>query len=1702
MIIIGYISVPLTLHDPSTGRSYTRATHFFITTQLQDEILLGRPAMANIISSLDLLSNRVVFNAAYPHDGRDQLSDWKFRLTKGATIPAGHARVLRVSYDSTLDTTAGASDILCEPITLYRKNGAAVELNISNHLIAAVPDGSRSHHHIRVYNAGACVITLRPFMAIAMGNHVTAPVSSNTHPAVYDPGEAKSTHALPDGKLAFDDYYSAAKAVGHENINECKQAYEHRFSSQHMKHARVRAREPLSVSARAPPLQARPRTEGKEHKEGVKTLQISISDSSDARQVNAVTLTDPGPIAVDTSPASSSSAASAVLSRPPVTRADLRRRAQRDPESPLSAAVNPKPNTETAEQRAKRKKLDRIRADIAEELSRRAKQYVAGYVEATTDLTRDAPLSCQRVSSITAKPFEQRSPTECGYLDGAAITAEERQQFFESFDASPKLSAAEREKLEQLLLRHRQVFGKVRVGDPAPRAVGVQFAIHTGDAVPLKQAPYRHSPDKEAIINEEVQHLLKLKLIEPSFSPWGSPVLLVQKKDGSQRMCIDYRKLNALTKKDAYPLPLIEDCLERCKRARYMTIIDLADAYHHIEMEPESEAATAFVTKDGLFHWKVMPYGATGCPGAFQRYVDRVLRGLVGDICTAYFDDIVIYTDGDFNQHLIDLERVLTRLREYGLRAKMKKCHFAYDEVIFVGHLVRNGTIMPDPSKLDAIKKIPIPQDVTHLKSFLGLVNYYRKFVDQFARIALPLYALTKKGVPYEWGGAQDAAFNRLKKELISAKCLYAPDFQRQFILQTDASDDGIGAVLTQRFEDGEHPVAYISRQLLPAEVNYSATEQEALAVVWSIKTFEHYLIDKPFVVVTDHHSLQWMPQKQSVNKRLARWALYLSELTFTVEYRKGKDNANADGLSRNPIPSNSMDDSVDIPAALPLHATTYDSSSSVSTQPAPARKKPKKITLSKHATPTTVSKLAAAINAVRVVPRVTAPRYTLGHRENHDRYVQRVTRNAAATSTPSPRTAPVSTSAASADEKVGVKKGDYPDFIVQDREDIEPLVRAQRADPKLEDLIALLENNEVPNRYSAAAIAHLQQRARHFIIDPDTRALYCTQQPENYGRSEFHTFQRRLVLPKVYQEQVMAIYHDSPFAGHRGISTTYTRIARRYEWEGMYRDIANYVGRCVACLRSKTKKFTAARQQPRMVTPSTPFEVIAMDYINLSKASHEFKYILVIVDMFTGWAITCPTMNVDSSTTARVLIDMVICQHGCPRRILTDNAFDTEMLRVLYDGFDIRQILISPHHPQTNGMVERLNGSLKQILRVFVDEHADQWVFYLQPSTFAYNTSSKATSGLSPFFALYGREAHLPGELFRGETDDYVYEDAVTPNTITAVSALRQRLTLAHMYVKTKLNALNLKNVQELQTRATYPTYKEGDVVYLRNQRSASMKTGGFVSRYIGPYYIRARIGQTNYEISRPNNPSHFELVHVDDLKRVAPPPAAAASHAPAATPAHAAAPDGTPAVDAGVPVPVNVGYDTRSNQVPIPDIDDLPPLIPVSHAPAAASAAHTAEASEPGPPRIATQHHPTRSRRRKALQEAIAAQPPAAPAPLPSIQLPTPVSPDTLKPILADAPAAEVSSDIRRSSRRPALAGRPNYNEQAQEQLQMLQHYADLGHRQNKDIRAPRMPHPSSLHPAKYSVSMINFCNSIHAPATRAWEATQEASASARRG
>ena len=1265
--------------------------------------------------------------------------------------------------------------------------------------------------------------------------------------------------------------------------------------------------------------------------------------------------------------------------------------------------------------------LTRKRDNIAKELAVRADWYHAGFRDGyqARRSTPEGPIDY--VCAIQSQRPSDQIAHAAGFQAGAQVTQDEETQFFSEFDANKALTPEQMTELKTMLLRNREVFDKIRLGDEAPRAVGVEFAIHTGGAVPLKQAPYRHSPANEAIIQKEVDHLLALGLIVPWFSPWGSPVLLVKKKDGTQRMCIDYRKLNALTKKDAYPLPLIEDCLERCKDAKYMTIIDLADAYHHIPMEPNSEAATAFVTKNGLYHWKVMPFGATGCPGAFQRYVDKVLRGLVGDCCTAYFDDIVVYTDGPFEQHIKDLERVLVRLREHHLRAKLKKCHFGYDEIVFVGHLVRHGTIRPDPSKVDAIKQIPIPTDVTQLKSFLGLVNYYRKFIPQFAKTALPLYALTKKGVPYEWNGAADAAFNQLKTALTSADCLYAPDFKKQFILQTDACNIGIGAVLTQSFDAVEHPVAYISRQLKPAETRYSATEQEALAVVWSIKEFEHFLIDKPFIVVTDHHALQWLPTKKSLNKRLARWALLLSEFSFEVQYRKGKDNANADGLSRNPIPSGARkdddDDDMEDESTLaitstPLDSATFSSNSiyRIATEPA---------------TPGVLSH-RSIIYARRIALLQPSPPVAPAHRVHPSRALHVLAINAAA--------------------GAGIKKKvemEQDDFILVEQ-NLKPLVDAQRRDPKLHDLLRYLEHKEIPASYTPLMRTTLLRRASRYIIDPETKALCCIRQPESSGRLSFMPFQRRIVLPSEFRPRILEVYHDSPFGGHLGISKTYRRVALRYEWEGMYQDIADYVTRCPECARSKAVNRLPNREHPRMQPPSYPFEIVAMDHTGPIVESWGFSYILVIVCMFTGWAITVATEDTTAITTTRAFYDHVICQHGCPRRILTDNAFNNETTQDFLRTFHMKHILISPHHPQTNGMVERLNGTLKKILRSFGEAFLEDWCLYLQAATFAYNTSPKERDGLSPFFALYGRDAHLPGELFLG-LDDYDYK---TNKISEWVSDIRHRLSTAHDYMRVRLDVAALHNTEYQKRLASYPIHRVGDTVWLREPYTSRGKHSLFDKRYDGPWIVRARVGHVNYELSRPDHMTQTELVHVDRIKKTQ-------------STSSEIEPERQP-----VPHPPQQGAGPRG-PISIPPLDVEPAATnpsTASAAPAAATPATSDSASSEQPRRRRLSRSERKARLHKQQEattdihmEDVSAdelQPAALPPPVPN---PHPEAPST-------------HSMLTRARKR---GWRVPMNESLQEQFALMKEFTN----RHRDHRV------ASRHPAKHTARMIQIVDAASA-------------------
>ena len=427
-----------------------------------------------------------------------------------------------------------------------------------------------------------------------------------------------------------------------------------------------------------------------------------------------------------------------------------------------------------------------------------------------------------------------------------------------------------------------------------------QHSISTEGARPIRLPPYRVPHAHREAVKKELKEMDESGVIEPSHSEWSSPIVIVKKKDGNIRLCVDYRRLNSVTPVDPYPMPRTDELIDQIGQAKHITTLDLSKGYWQVPMKNEDRVKTAFSTPNGLFQFKVMPFGLSGAPATFQRMMDRVIRGME-DFAGVYLDDIVIFS-GTWEEHLEHVKKMLLKLREHRLTAKPVKCQFGMKECSYLGHIVGSGQVKPDPRKLQAVKEFPIPITKKQVRGFLGLTGYYRKFIQDYASIAAPLTDLTKKSLPerVQWTAESRRAFEALKIALCKNPVLVNPDFSKQFILQTDASNRGVGAVLSQLDDNKtDRPVAYFSCKLLPREQKYSTVEQECLAIKLGVEAFKVYLIGKPFIIQTDHRSLKWLNRLKENNNRLTRWSLALQPFTFTVEHRAGSANGNADALSR-----------------------------------------------------------------------------------------------------------------------------------------------------------------------------------------------------------------------------------------------------------------------------------------------------------------------------------------------------------------------------------------------------------------------------------------------------------------------------------------------------------------------------------------------------------------------------------------------------------------------------------------------------------------------------------------------------------------------------------------------------------------------------------------------------------------------------------
>jgi hypothetical protein len=406
------------------------------------------------------------------------------------------------------------------------------------------------------------------------------------------------------------------------------------------------------------------------------------------------------------------------------------------------------------------------------------------------------------------------------------------------------------------------------------------------------------SPLELAELKKQIKEMLALGIIEPSSSPYGAPVLFVQKKDGSLRMCTDYRALNKLTIRNQYPLPRIDDLLDSLNGCSYFSSIDLKSGYHQIRIAPEDVPKTAFRTPIGHYQFKVLQFGLTNAPATFQNVMNDIFAPYLNQFVVVYLDDILIFSKSE-QEHLQHIELVLQKLRHYGLYANGKKCDFLKSELEFLGHIIGKDGIKVDPKKTAVVQAWVKPKTITELRSFLGLANYFRRFVQGYSTMVAPLTALLQKNKTLsEWDDKCDEAFNEVKQALADAPVLAHPDFDRPFEVICDASIVGIGAVLIQ----DKHPIAFMSRKLNKAEIRYTTTEQELLAVVEALKAWRCYLEGVEFTVFTDHNPNTYMQTKPVLSRREARWNDVLQQYRFQWKYKPGKDNVVADAISRYPL--------------------------------------------------------------------------------------------------------------------------------------------------------------------------------------------------------------------------------------------------------------------------------------------------------------------------------------------------------------------------------------------------------------------------------------------------------------------------------------------------------------------------------------------------------------------------------------------------------------------------------------------------------------------------------------------------------------------------------------------------------------------------------------------------------------------------------
>ncbi|KAL5491297.1 hypothetical protein EMCRGX_G016559 [Ephydatia muelleri] len=832
----------------------------------------------------------------------------------------------------------------------------------------------------------------------------------------------------------------------------------------------------------------------------------------------------------------------------------------------------------------------------------------------------------------------------------------------------------------------------------------------------------------EGVTDNEKDELQQLLLNQGA---WSSPVVLVKKKDGSTRFCVDFRQLNAVTKKDAQPLPRIDETLDVLGSARWFSCLDLTSGYWQVEVAPEDREKTAFVTPYGLFQFRVMPFGLTNAPATFQRLMERVLAGLHWTTCLIYLDDILIFS-ATVQQLFTRLREIFDRLKQAGLKIKPSKCLLLQKSIKYLGHVVSEHGIKTDSDKTRCIADWPTPSCLQDLKQFLGLASYYRRFVRNFAAIVAPLVKLTEKGHVWHWSSDCDAAFLQLKERLVTSPILGYPVFNQPFMVDTDASGEGLGAVLSQYVSGVERVIAFASRSLSKAERKYCATRREMLVLVWAIKHFRPYLYGRRFTVRTDHASLRWLQSFHEPEGQVARWLECLSEYDFEVVHRPGTKHTNADALSRMPCPQCQL--------SFPQVCTMQSD--------------------------------------------IWLPCWTL-----------------------------------------------------------DELAEEQRQDSSIGQVIQWMENDCIPRVYPKHLSSHTQALwAQSSYLVLQNGVLY--RRWEDVLCKGLHR-RLQLVLPPTLVPVLLEALHSSIRGGHFGTAKVRVSV---------------FIG----------KPPPAKLRAPLQLDPAVrPLQRVAMDIMGpLPETSRGNKYILVIADYFTKWSEAYPIPNMEAITVAKCLVNEFICRFGVPEQLHSDQGrnFESKVIKNICDLLQIRKTRTSPYHPQSDGLVERFNRTLLNLLSIAVVDAERDWDVQLPLLMFAYRTSMHETNGVTPFEMMFGKEVVLPEHLMFNLP---VSTEQVLQEGVEYVDYLKKRFQLVHQYVRQNAQkGMQRQKTGYDQKENTRCVIRKGDHVWLYTPAVPKGKSPKFHRPWQGPYQVFKKKGEVTYDIRRLAHPRKRLIVHYNRLK------------------------------------------------------------------------------------------------------------------------------------------------------------------------------------------------------------------------------------------